>query len=269
MTFSPNLAGCHIMKDYLSSSELQSQHRRDSAESIFSAQLSRLADRWRCVIAMINIARTLKLFIQMRWIFRSLPFNKWHQRTRKKIRLENKFVQVEYPDQQIYERMMEFYKATEHVPRLEHLFPSLNQANHWRISLVPVGVQRFPFSLAELIIALQHITECLFALHELGYVHCDVRWGNIVIYNHQWDLIDCEFACKLDDVTTLAQRSTEISSPWDPSFDMYQVALLLRESGLIFDDQSPLSTLSELLNSTEYSPPAIRSHLACCAALYR
>jgi hypothetical protein len=160
--------------------------------------------------------------------------------------LENKFVQVEYPDQQIYERMMEFYRATEHVPRLEHLFPSLNQANHWRISLVPVGVQRFPFSLAELIIALQHITECLFALHELGYVHCDVRWGNIVIYNHQWDLIDCEFACKLDDVTTLAQRSTEISSPWDPSFDMYQVALLLRESGLIFDDRSPLSTLRTL-----------------------
>jgi hypothetical protein len=47
----------------------------------------------------------------------SLPFNKWHQRTQ-----EDSFG---YPDQQTYERLMEFFKTTQHMFLVWSVFASL------------------------------------------------------------------------------------------------------------------------------------------------
>lgn len=230
----------------------------------FSTQLNDMSDRWKCVVAMINIARTLKLFINKNWVYTSLPFNMWHQRNNKKIRLEEHFVQVEFRDDETYERMIEFYNDTSTVPHLEHKQDVPN--NHRRIKLVPVGVQRHPFNLVELITALKNVTECLLQLHLCGYVHCDVRWSNLVFLNDSWYLIDCEYACKLTDNMALLDRSTKIrpkyvlnpTSPWNPSFDMYQVAILIDESKLNFQTNQSLISLYQLLKSGHFSPDEIR-----------
>jgi hypothetical protein len=181
---------------------------RDTTNLKFSTQLDDMSNRWKCVVAVINIARTLKLFIDKNWIYNSLPFNTWHERNNKKIRLEDQFVQVEYPDDQTFARMIEFYNATATVHHLEHLQDV--SMNRRRIKLVPVGVQRKPFNLAELIAALKDITECLLQLHQCGYVHCDVRWSNLIVLDGRWYLIDCEYACKLNENDALLERSSKI-----------------------------------------------------------
>lgn len=230
----------------------------------FSTQLNDMANRWNCVVAMINIARTLKLFINKNLVYTSLPFNIWHERNNKNIRLEEKFVQVQFRDDETYERMIEFYNHTSTVPHLEHLQEVSD--HHHRIKLVPVGVQRPPFNFVELITALKNITECLLQLHQCGYVHCDVRWSNLVFLNDSWYLIDCEYACKLTDTIALLDRSTKIrpkyvlhpTSPWNPSFDMYQVAILIDECNLNFRTNQSLMSLFQLLKSGQYSPDEIR-----------
>jgi len=99
-----------------------------------------------------------------------------------------------------------------------------------------VGLERLPSCTEELTIAIKDICNCLFALHALQYVHCDIRWANIVEVFGHWYLIDCEFACAFDELDLLRERSAltiksshvkDISKPWDPTYDLYQVGLLL------------------------------------------
>jgi hypothetical protein len=68
-----------------------------------------------------------------------------------------------------------FYTATAEVPYLEHTYVDpkvvgLFNEDKKRIRLVPVGVERKPDSVNELATAIQHVCECLFRLHELGYL---------------------------------------------------------------------------------------------------
>jgi hypothetical protein len=124
-----------------------------------------------------------------------------------------------------------------------------------RIRLVPVGVERKPDSVDELITAIKHICECLLSLHQLGFYHCDVRWANIIEFFGSWYLIDSEYACRRDETDLLATRSAttinkrfmlDTSKPWGPSFDLYQVGLLLADSA-ITDSNAELADLRDLL----------------------
>ena len=108
-------------------------------------------------------------------------------------------------------RMRLFHDATYEVPYLEKYV--LSQFNHFddeifRIRLIPVGVTRKPVSLNELTAAVKNICSCLFALHDLSYVHCDIRWPNIIECFDKWIIIDCEYACLLTDAESLADRSS-------------------------------------------------------------
>jgi len=71
---------------------------------------------------MVNIARTLKFFIEQKMVHRSLKFDVWHERKRKRIRLDVNFVEVECRDSNAFNRMKVFYTATGNVPNLEHLY---------------------------------------------------------------------------------------------------------------------------------------------------
>jgi hypothetical protein len=167
--------------------EIYTLHADNTMVRAFSADLNDVVNRWLCVVAAINIARTLKMFVEQRWVIKSIRFDTWHVvRNNKSIRLDGvNFAEVEFKDRRDFDRMRLYYGSTIAVPHLEYTYidsvldDPFND-DKMRIRLVPVGVQRKPDSANELITAIKHICECLVGLHELGYCHCDVRWTNII-----------------------------------------------------------------------------------------
>ena len=66
-------------------------HSDNTLIKAFSADLNDVVDRWLCVAAAINIARTLKLFVEQRWVISRIRFDTWHTRNNKNIRLDVNF----------------------------------------------------------------------------------------------------------------------------------------------------------------------------------
>ena len=267
----PFIFGIAVTPDQL---VIYTLHADNTMVRAFSADLNDVVDRWLCVVAAINIARTLKMFVEQKWVIRSISFDTWHVRNNKSIRLDVNFAEVEFKDRHDFDRMRLYYEATFAVPHLEHTYidPELGPFNDdkMRIRLVPVGLQRKPESANELITAIKHICECLFGLHMLGYFHCDVRWTNIIDFFGAWYLIDCEYACHRDERGLLATRSAttikkrfvmDTSKPWGPLFDLYQVGMLLADSS-IPDSTFELVALRELLLSKTFTTATVKCALA-------
>jgi hypothetical protein len=262
----PFIFGIAVTPDQL---EIFTLHADNTMKRVFSADLNDIVDRWRCVIAVINMARTLKLFIDQRWIMTSLPFDTWHVRLHKSIRLDVNFAEVQFNDRIEFNRMHAFYSKTSEVPHLEHIYldPVLGPFNidKKRVRLVPVGVQRKPATVKELTTSIKHVFECLFCLHDIGFMHCDIRWGNIIEFFGDWFLIDCEYACHMNETSLLATRSAktirqrfvlDVSKPWNPLFDMYQVGILLMDSEVELN--AALVELRDLLLSKNFSLTTVK-----------
>ena len=209
--------------------------------NVFDVQfVDDLAKKWSCVVAVINIARTLLYFQEGMIIPSTLRYGVWHNRQFKKIRLEIGCCEIELGNAELFNRMREIYTATKEAEvthmeylRLGNAFNDMKR----RICLQPVGIQRLPQTGTEKITVIKNIFQCLFKLHALGIVHCDIRWGNIIEAFGDWYLIDFEFACRLHgESQLLALRSAQTiraqfvldrSQPWSPRHDVYQVGLLL------------------------------------------
>lgn len=253
--------------------EVITLHKNAATNRIFRADLSTASGRWSCIVTAINMARTIRLFQDQSWIIESpLVFGKWHQRRSKQIRLELSFVEIEHGSVNSFQRMKIFYNATKNVPYLEHLYQQKDAVNDrkLRIKLIPVGCLRMPKDIFELTAAIRNICECLIQLHRIGYVHCDIRWSNIVECNSEWILIDCEFACHLNESDLLMERSSETirrthvkdpSKPWDTSFDFHQVALLLRDVADLVQQNQNLVKLQQLLTSGKFTSAQISKQL--------
>ena len=212
----------------------------NQVNNVFDVQfVDDLAKKWSCVVAVINIARTLLYFQGGMIIPSTLRFGVWYNRQFKKIRLELECCEIELGTAELFNRMREIYTATKEakVTHMEHLrLDNVFNEKKRRIRLQPVGIQRLPQTETEAITVIKHIFHCLFKLHALGIVHCDIRWGNIIEAFENWYLIDFEFACRLDEHQLLALRSAQTiraqfvldrSQPWSPRHDVYQVGLLL------------------------------------------
>ena len=268
----PFIFGIAVTPDQL---EIYTLHADNTMVRAFSADLNDVVDRWLCVVAAINIARTLKMFVEQGRVITSIRFDTWHVRNNKSIRLDVNFAEVEFKDRRDFDRMRLYYVATTGVPHLEHTYfddPVLGPFNDdkMRIRLVPVGVERKPNSGEELITAIKHICECLFSLHELGYFHCDVRWTNIIDFFGAWFLIDCEYACHRNERDLLATRSAttikkrfvlDTSKPWGPLFDLYQVGMLLADSS-VTDSKAELVALRDHLLSKTFTTITVKRALA-------
>jgi len=238
---------------------------------VFQADLTNTLGRWGAVVCAINIARTIKLFREKNWIIGStLSFNKWYDRNTKRIRLELTFAEVQFRDKAVFKRMLSFYKSTADVPHLEHLYQAENTSKS-RIKLVPVGCSRLPTTLIELTTAVRNIFDCLQQLHKKGFVHCDIRWSNVVEYFSEWFVIDCEYACSLVDRKLLVERSTQTirqkyvkdpSKPWDASFDLYQMGLLLCDLNNLTASCPVLTELCQLLMSKDFTTDQVQSLVA-------
>jgi len=73
------------------------------------------------------------------------------------------------------------------------------------VHLVPLGVQRQPNDMTELVQALRSVLIALATLHSLGFVHVDVRWDNIIVVpavegksSARWCLIDYGAVQRID-----------------------------------------------------------------------
>ena len=199
----------------------------------------------------------------------SISFDVWHERETKRLRLGLQCFENEYQSEETYERMVSFYKATAHIPNLEHLYAGAGPAlspYEYRIKLQPVGVHRKPNTLPELITCLQNITRALAALHAMKFYHCDVRWSNIIECFGEWYLIDCEYACsEANGDALLRARAAHIrprfvldtTAPWSPGHDWYQVGLLLSEVPMVIE-YPLLKTLREMLLSKSFSVAAVQ-----------
>lgn len=138
------------------------------------------------------------------------------------------------------------YVATRDVPYKERLFvPDARNNEHSYddqkklFRLIPVGIQRQPDSVEEMRCCLICILTCLDALHRVGYVHCDIRWSNIIFHKENWYLVDCTSAQSLKDEEGLRKNIVkqiksryifQSETEWTPRCDLYQVGLLIEDS---------------------------------------
>jgi hypothetical protein len=240
-----------------------------TTRQVFSADLSLVIDRWRCVVAAVNIARTIKGFVAERALIScALRFDIWHQRNAKRIRLGMQFVEVQFQSNQQYMQMRQFYQRAANVPHLEHMITegACNDAN-LRIKLAPVGVNRLPLTVPELLKCVKNICTALFGIHSFGAMHCDVRWSNIIEYFGDWYLIDCEYACFHNDDDVLAARSREMRQShvmdstirWTPQHDLFQVGLLLKDVDALTSTSVALVELRNTLLAKSFSTVSVNN----------
>lgn len=228
-------------------------------KSLFKADINSVFQRWNCIIVAINMARVIKSFAERKLIIPSnLRFDVWHDRNNKRIRLQLDCAEVEFRNKDAFDRMVKFYNAIAAVPFIEQM--TEHNEDKKRVKLVPVGVNRKPDSHDELVTAIKNICNCLIELHLKKYFHCDVRWGNIICVLADWYLIDCEYACHSNETDILMTRScTDIkkthvkdaSQPWNATFDLYQVGLLLKDDdvkGMVVSNTNLLELRDKLLS---------------------
>jgi serine/threonine protein kinase len=110
-----------------------------------------------------------------------------------------------------------------------------------RLVLEPVATQRLPSDLAELRAAICAVLRALQAFHQLGCVHRDVRWPNVLVDGRgNWLLVDFELADVADQplpadaiaFDAVAPEARPLGAPYTPADDVWQVGRLIRSAGL-------------------------------------
>ncbi len=160
------------------------------------------------------------------------------------------------------DRLQAFYNATRHVVGVEHalsdsvaLSPPVAelQSQTVTVNLRPCGVTRRPRSDSEALTALQQLAITLADIHRAGWVHCDVRWPNVVldIRQRRWTLIDAEYACPSGSPWSAAHQLLKAiqHDPCDaarasltPLSDMFALGCLFLSLNLLTDKWRPLLT---------------------------
>ncbi|CAI2200910.1 4931_t:CDS:1, partial [Funneliformis geosporum] len=137
------------------------------------------------------------------------------------------------------------YKNTKNVQNLVHAVkdPMVTNEDIYKVTLAPVGVKRKPRTELEVKVAIRCILDALVALHELGYVHRDIRWDNILQLNdYSWILIDLECA-GVDgesvhfDLKGWAPEAIE-TKVYTTKADVYMVGRLLRRVFITFSEEA-------------------------------
>ena len=91
------------------------------------------------------------------------------------------------------------------------------------LTLIPVGYMRAPETRDEMARVIIKVLEVLHQLHMNGWVHCDLRWENIIFYDGRPLLIDFEFAraintegpknIKIQDKQMKVRTTTPLATP--------------------------------------------------------
>eukprot|EP00128_Syssomonas_multiformis_P016744 Colp12_sorted_trinity150504_noHs@22321 len=116
------------------------------------------------------------------------------------------------------------------------------------IVLTPVGVEHKPASRDDWLKFLGDICRALNWLHERGWVHRDIRWGNIIYASGRWVLIDLESAAPvrspIDFSNEYQAPEVSLGSAYEASADMYQLGKLMFECEELQDIRGQLVSLN-------------------------
>jgi hypothetical protein len=225
--------------------------RPESIETWFQSTLSTIADRMRCIIAALNVGRVFKYYVLSNLISAAqFPIGTWLTRQNGKsicLHYDYFIVEATQTKKRICE-LKKFYNDTYgRVPHMEQLYKKASSKLHpqgfgkerrpeeLKIYLKPVGQVRKPRNRQEMKSMLLSILHCLKHLHGLEYLHCDIRWPNVICSHGSWYLIDCYDFCCMSDIprrTSLksARRALMLlssSSLWEPADDICQLLALL------------------------------------------
>jgi hypothetical protein len=217
-------------------------------------------DRILCLKYIVNIARVLRYFIDSSAIAgSSIPFEQWSVRSSKSLRLSSRYVEHRFDEVEKYDEMKEFYSTLQElrVPHVESLYEEKPFDDVKRIiRLQPVGVERTPNTIEELRSSLRCVYLFLQRLHAAGFMHCDIRWSNIVWVWGQWFVIDCTEAIRCDaEPSKLVEKSKKIrgtyvfdtEGPWSTRHDYYQFGKLIHSTKVDVTAGSDLALVSSML----------------------
>ena len=115
------------------------------------------------------------------------------------------------------------------IPYFECATKVEQSEGYLRLTLQPFGVARSPEK-HELQAAMRCILTALSALHERGWIHCDLRWDNVVWCGvDNWVIIDAEFARRIGAaMPSPALRGQEPNvTVADAAVDLYAVGKML------------------------------------------
>ncbi|CAJ0767199.1 3206_t:CDS:2, partial [Entrophospora sp. SA101] len=130
--------------------------------------------------------------------------------------------------------LKDIYRKTKEIKFLIHAVkgPEIKD-NIYKVILAPVGIRQVPKSEPEAKVAIHCILDALIALHNLGYVHRDIRWPNIMkLVDDNWMLIDLECSgingemVNFDPLADWAPEAIETHS-YTKKADIYMVGKLL------------------------------------------
>ena len=205
---------------------------------VFQSSLNSPLELMNAVVAIVHCARVLKYYIANHLILQGscLKYNTWHKReskSGKSVKLSGDRVLVKYDDTSEYYKMNTFYTETAEVRHIEHRIAS--DVDRKIFTLQPLGVNRLPNNVPELVGLLVCVATALHGLHSLMFCHTDLRWANIVwVRENVWCLIDCTNHVRVD--ASVEDRNFASSrcrqdilyevSPYSIKHDLYQVGML-------------------------------------------
>lgn len=230
----------------------------------YRSGLNSLTERLNTVGVIIRMACAIKYFIEnhIGSVTSRIPINgPWQVANEKSIRICLRYVEHRFPptQQTLYQFLKQMYTNTQHIPHKEKLVENLDSQfddTQRIIRLYPVGRVRKPQSIAEMKSCLFSVIECLEQFHLAGYVHCDIRWDNIIFCNNEWSLIDFTLCKQITDIAGLNEIASKIrpgftfggQGPWSPAHDFYQVGRLIELSD--FSNRKRFRSIKEeLLNN--------------------
>ena len=215
------------------------RHAKEYTEML-SLHLENTADKLLCVQAAINVARWCNWVKQSQLVYPAYV-RLWHASKRSR-----SFITFAPPD--VKKVMMPnhwnadtytFYStiARPHATGRPGLIPYFECATKvertngcLHLTLQPFGVVRSPRP-SELQAAVRCILTALSALHERGWIHCDLRWDNIVWCGvDNWVIIDAEFARRIG-----AAMPSPALNGQDPRVDVADAAADLYAVGKMLD----------------------------------
>ena len=215
-------------------------------QPIVNVNIEEIVDRTQCLLYAVNVARVLKLFIQSDCLQPSrIKFKIWIERPSKWIRLFPSYVENRYEEKPKYLAMKKLYSLLKKL-KITHIeLPDPTKPfddEECTIRLSPVGVERRPKSIDELCTAMRHVLICIRSLHKkAGYLHCDLRWPNIILVGSEWYVIDYTESiannASLKDRLAVSSRIIEENNfdsalPWSMRHDYYQLGMLIRNCHL-------------------------------------
>eukprot|EP00611_Tribonema_gayanum_P032757 TRINITY_DN990_c0_g1_i6.p1 TRINITY_DN990_c0_g1~~TRINITY_DN990_c0_g1_i6.p1 ORF type:complete len:378 (-),score=58.32 TRINITY_DN990_c0_g1_i6:160-1293(-) len=225
--------------------------------------VSRLGGRAQTVIAVINLYRLLAAARQylplsvlpvnkdltcshdQLGFSRTLHFRSDTLAVRKRIEPWSAYAQAAGVNMHDINRM---YRGTANKAGLVHAAPPgsepMLQRNKYTVDLTPLGLQAadaVPTSEGELAMAAHGLLHGLFALHQEGFVHRDLRWPNCACdaSKSHYFLLDLEMCATADEVPTgTAQQQhwdtdTLDSGRYTRASDLHQLGRMLQEKAVL------------------------------------